>query len=140
MESSRAGNFSALGDSPDRGPPPLAAPAPDRSEAENAAAPGHVIFVGGAGDQNSAIVYREYERFKFARPDISSRYFSHDQNREIGKYINTLPDGAPVTIIGHSWGGDTAAQVALNVPKRIIRSLPLIRLAPSRRGFTLMTQ
>ena len=35
--------------------------------------PGSVIFVGGAGDQNSAIVYREYERFKFVRPDVPSR-------------------------------------------------------------------
>ena len=103
-----------------------ATPAPDAlqprtSDTQDLSDPGSVIFVGGAGDQNSAIVYREYERFKFARPDVPSKYFSHDENRAISNYIKTLPDGAPVTLIGHSWGGDTAAQVALSLPKRITR-------------------
>jgi len=85
--------------------------------------------VGGLRDHNSAVVYNEYERFKFARPDVPSRYFPHDANRDIANYIQTLPDGVPVTLIGHSWGGDTAARVALNLPKRLLRSLWLIRLA-----------
>jgi len=44
-----------------------------------------------------------------------------------------LPDGAPVTLIGHSWGGDTAAQVALNLPKRITTLItvdPVGKLTP----------
>lgn len=98
---------------------PGGTPQPGTNDIQDSSDPGSVIFVGGLGDQNSAIVYKEYERFKFARPDVASRYFSHDENRAIGNYIKTLSDDAPVTLIGHSWGGDTAAQVALNLPKRI---------------------
>jgi hypothetical protein len=61
-----------------------ASPQTTAGDSQNSGATGPVIFIGGLNDQNSAIVYREYERFKFARPDVPSRYFSHDENRAIG--------------------------------------------------------
>jgi pimeloyl-ACP methyl ester carboxylesterase len=121
MQPSRGDNSFSPGALQSDPTPAPAALQSSTSDNQNAPDPGPVVFVGGAGDQDSAIVYGEYERFKFARPDIPSRYFSHDENRAISNYIKTLPDGAPVTLIGHSWGGDTAAQVALNLPKRITR-------------------
>jgi len=98
-------------------PPPVSAPT-TRAEPDSIAK-GPVTFVGGASDRNSAIVYKEYERLKFAHPEIPSRYFAHDENSDIENYIKSLPQGAPVTLIGHSWGGDTATQVARALPKRI---------------------
>lgn len=98
---------------------PAVLSAPNIHDESGSVGKGPVVFVGGAGDRNSAIVYNEYERLKFSHPEISSRYFSHDENPPIENYIKSLPEGAPVTLIGHSWGGDTATQVARALPKRI---------------------
>jgi RHS repeat-associated protein len=63
------------------------------------------IFVGGLGDRGTGIVK------DFVPP--GGQYFEHDQRREILEFIRRVPDGEPINLIGHSWGGDTAARVAI---------------------------
>ncbi len=54
----------------------------------------------------------------------SNYYFTHDsnsggRNSQIQDFIDSLPEGTTVNIIGHSWGGDTAANVAVQNPNRV---------------------
>lgn len=71
-----------------------------------------VIFVGGAADS----VYRTVEdyslEFKKNNPGLDVRFFAHDQIGRIRGLIDSLPAGTRISLVGHSWGADTAAQVA----------------------------
>jgi hypothetical protein len=82
------------------------------------------IFIGGFLDKwDSQIVYRYYTEFGRKYRDTTvfrSDYFSHDGLRgdtkdggqHLESYIRQLPDNAVINLIGHSYGGDTATQVA----------------------------
>ena len=70
------------------------------------------IFVGGAGDASSEIVKSYYSQYSKEHPD--SAYYSWTQLDDIVKDINGTArnaPGSPINIIGHSYGGDTAAGV-----------------------------
>jgi len=77
-----------------------------------------VIFVGGAGDTESNIVSGYEAEFEKTH-DIIAKYFTWDQKDEIIDYVKGLDANDPVTLIGHSYGADTAAEVALALPGRI---------------------
>lgn len=81
--------------------------------AEQGDGPRHVvIFVGGAGDGMFLPVKEFFRRFARDNPDIQVEYFAHDEPGAIRRLIEGLPRGTQMSLVGHSWGGDTAAQVA----------------------------
>lgn len=72
------------------------------------------IFVGGAADASSGIVKGYYDNYSQSHPD--SAYYSWKQLSDIVKDINNTAKnqpGNPINLIGHSYGGDTAAAAAL---------------------------
>ncbi len=46
-------------------------------------------------------------------------YATHDQKGDVSNFINQLPPEAEINLIGHSWGGDSAADIAVANPGRI---------------------
>ena len=64
------------------------------------------IYVGGAGDRATGIV-KGYAEI------AGGEYFSWDQASSIRDFIRNLPADEPVHLIGHSYGANTAAHVAL---------------------------
>ncbi|MDU7522375.1 MAG: hypothetical protein E7K72_13450 [Roseomonas mucosa] len=71
-----------------------------------------VIFVGGAGDKSLSGTVERYQATFTGRHHVGSKYFAHDQADEIRRYIEGQPSGTKVSLIGHSYGGDTAIEVA----------------------------
>lgn len=72
-----------------------------------------VVFVGGFMDETfgNAVVNAERE-IRDANPGISTYRFAHDQGDAIERLIRSQPPGTRVRLIGHSWGGNTAAEIA----------------------------
>ena len=75
------------------------------------------IFVGGAGDGSSGIVRSYYNRYHAGHPDSS--YYSWEDEDAILKDIANTPAGDPIHLIGHSYGGDTAAAAALKACRKV---------------------
>ncbi|MEV8519293.1 alpha/beta fold hydrolase [Dyella marensis] len=72
------------------------------------------IFVGGAADGTFRNVMDYYNDHRAQRPN--SAYYSWKDLDGIVKDINNTAKhapGDPINLIGHSWGGDTAAAAAL---------------------------
>lgn len=80
------------------------------------------IFIGGADDKegdfggnhpvlNSLALSKDVYGYNI--------YATHKDADKISASIQKLPSNVQVNVIGHSWGGDTAAQVALENPGRI---------------------
>src|ERR1700761_383742 len=69
------------------------------------------IFVGGAGDDTSAIVKGYYSAYHATHLD--SAYYSWEELDAIVKDINNTKDDNPINLIGHSYVGDAAAAAAL---------------------------
>lgn len=73
-----------------------------------------VAFLGGAGDrlfQPCRSVFRRVE----AMPEAAGcelLYAAHWQAGRVLDRIAARPAGAPVHLVGHSWGGDAAARLA----------------------------
>lgn len=65
------------------------------------------IYVGGARDGTTGIVKN------FAKSQEGAKYFEWNQRSEIVELINSQPEGEPINLIGHSYGGDTAAWAAI---------------------------
>lgn len=75
------------------------------------------IFIGGLYDGTSHLVFKYYTTFKSDNPTITSEYFSWDGTSPDGgpaleSYIASLAQGTTINLIGHSYGGDTAVNVA----------------------------
>jgi pimeloyl-ACP methyl ester carboxylesterase len=51
-----------------------------------------------------------FSTYHSVQPD--SAYFTFNQNSEIASFINSQPASEPINIVGHSYGANTAAQVA----------------------------
>jgi RHS repeat-associated protein len=73
------------------------------------------IYIGGAGDATSGIV-RDFVRDLH---DPNSHYYSHSDAAAIQAFINSQPASEPINLIGHSWGGNVAANIAESSPRRI---------------------
>lgn len=81
-----------------------------------------VIFIGGAGDSwlngpvgrtvNGHPEHPDREAMRRLYPNADIQYFPNDNQRAIQDYIDQLPAGTPVTLVGHSWGGHRAAILA----------------------------
>lgn len=70
------------------------------------------IFVGGGFDDNITHIVESYkERYAAANPGDDCHYFSWKRSGAIGDIINALTPKDRVTLVGHSYGGDTAFSV-----------------------------
>ena len=76
------------------------------------------IFIGGAGDRtvNGNVLRSDALRSGVHGYNI---YATNDEASEISAAIQKLPPNIQVNLIGHSWGGDTAARVAIDNPGRV---------------------
>lgn len=94
--------------------------APSPRPGITAASPTLVIFVGGGGDAK----YRNVRDFQSSRDVIGalgqreSAYFGHDEGAAIVARIANEPQETRIVLVGHSWGGDTAAQIAAALGQR----------------------
>ncbi len=73
------------------------------------------IFIGGAHDSNSGIVQGYAASFSKNNPGRNALYFSHGQLNKILAAIKKAKcdnPNDPINLVGHSWGGDTAADIA----------------------------
>ena len=81
-----------------------------------------VVFYGGASDTKNKHTYNVYKgrKEKYKKKGIDSLYFSHSQGKEskeaIRRHQSSARKETPVILIGHSWGGDTAYDVAKDLP------------------------
>jgi hypothetical protein len=97
---------------------PAGVPETAVSPAEAPARPTLVAFVGGAGDAKSGLVRDFQTTFGGQVPNGRSIYVPHDGRLEILRQIGDVPYGTRIVLIGHSWGGDTAARVAAELGQR----------------------
>lgn len=74
------------------------------------------IFIGGNNDDDSRIVNSYFTDFTKLHPDRNTAYFTWNQQSEIIALVNKIRaecgDDEPINLVGHSWGGATAANVA----------------------------
>lgn len=75
------------------------------------------LFVGGLGDSRYLAVKSYYDEKKSVL--LNPQYFTQDQRGKIINYIKSLPEGSKINLIGHSWGGDTAAEAAVHSGRKI---------------------
>ncbi len=75
------------------------------------------IFVGGFGDATSGIVRSYYNNYHQNNPD--SAYYSWTDLNGILQDIANAKPGDPINLIGHSYGGDTAAKAAMQSCKKV---------------------
>ncbi len=83
--------------------PPAAVAAPRES---------FVAFVGGAGDARFGIVRKFQEGNAAPAPGVITKYYSHENMEQILNDIRVQSPETRIVLVGHSWGGDTAARVA----------------------------
>ena len=119
-----ANEVATVGPEPGNAPPERS---PDRSMA--------IIFIGGGADQKSRIVdrYRE-DAFNTAHNWLSPPTFAWDDARGVEAFIRGLPLGTRVRLVGHSYGGDTAAQVAARLGQAGRPVDMLVTIDPVGRG------
>ncbi len=71
------------------------------------------IFIGGADDQDSG--RGPVLTSSSLKNSIGTNYYyTYDETDDINEKIADLPNGTTINIIGHSWGGDTAANIVLD--------------------------
>ncbi len=113
---------------PRRGAEPVGSPGPDMPLGRPT-----VIFVGGAMDGANQNVLRPSAEFRAANPGIDTYYFPHDDAEGLRLLIDSLPAGTYTSLVGHSWGGDTAAAVAAVLGRDGRQIDNLVTIDPVRR-------
>ena len=98
--------------------------------------PTFVAFIGGGGDAETGIVreFREGARNEIA--PRSTEYFAHVERARVLARIAAQPAGTRIVLVGHSWGGDTAAQVAATLGQQGRPVATLITVDPVGRGLS----
>ena len=72
-----------------------------------------VLFIGGFADTlMKAVRGFVTEELRRANPGHDIHYFCHYQGRQASALLASLAAGTAVTVVGHSWGGHLAAQLA----------------------------
>lgn len=92
------------------------------------------IFVGGLADATSLIVRDQVALLAPHGPGMATYYLSHGQGRELLHLIEGLPVDTSINVVGFSWGGDTAAQVAAILGSRGRPIDTLLTIDPVGRG------
>jgi hypothetical protein len=81
---------------------------------------GAVMFIGGLDDSRYKNVNNEsLKQYRSAHPFQNVRYYAWDERPRIEREILGLPADRSVTLIGHSYGGDTGAKVVTDLPGRV---------------------
>ncbi len=93
------------------------------------------IFIGGASDDRPDGPVRGFhkrfsENARNGEVGQNSQYFTWNQQDEIEAYMRAQPPGTRFRIIGHSWGGDTAAKVAAGMAQSGQRLDLLVTIDP----------
>jgi len=67
------------------------------------------IFVGGGGDDWFSHIVEQYaSRYAERNPDFICEYFSWTDGRSLKKFLRDKAKDASITVVGHSYGADTA--------------------------------
>ncbi len=73
------------------------------------------VFIGGGGDDWISHIVETYAGdYAALNPDLEVRYFSWTESIDIANHLFAIPQAAHVTIVGHSYGADTAFSVMKN--------------------------
>jgi pimeloyl-ACP methyl ester carboxylesterase len=78
-----------------------------------------IIFFGGLGDSLTQKVVAFSKETARLHPRVTTRYWTWRQWRSAIRWIQELPGGSPLALVGHSFGGDAAGRVALALPGRV---------------------
>jgi len=74
-----------------------------------------ILYIGGAGDRRSNIVCGYVARCADSA-DVQRHYLQHSERRRALRLArDAIADGRTLILVGHSWGADTAARVALRL-------------------------
>lgn len=69
----------------------------------------HKIFIGGGGDDWISNIVKNYKgQYELLNPTFKCRYHSWTDPAGLRKSIDAAVRGDHVTVVGHSYGGDTA--------------------------------
>jgi len=102
---------------------------------ESAPAPLLVILVSGFLDQSFGRAVLNFESaLREAYPGLHLHRFTFDQRRAIERLLASQPKAARVRLVGHSWGGNTAAKVAERLGAAGRPLDLLLRIDPVGRG------
>ncbi|MBN8530389.1 MAG: alpha/beta hydrolase [Alphaproteobacteria bacterium] len=79
------------------------------------------VFVGGADDEEGLLGNHPVRNSSSLREGVygNNYYANHTQDMDIGSFITRLPKNITINLIGHSYGGDTAAKIAVANPGRV---------------------
>ena len=112
--------------------------APSPRPGITAASPTLVFFVGWGGNAKSGIV-AGFEDSLALRTELNHRStscFANDQRAAIMARIAAEPQETRIVLVGHSWGGDTAAQVAAALGQQGRPVDTLVTVDPVGRGLS----
>jgi|GEM_PF-4105468 len=94
-----------------------------------------VVFIGGFGDALNRNVVRVFCAYDAAWEHTRKLYFGYDADR--GGMMRAIRDsarGGPVVLVGHSYGGDTAYELADSLGARVRLLVTLDPVSPRREG------
>jgi len=112
--------------------------APSPRPGITAASPTLVIFVGGGGDAKSGIV-AGFEDSVAVRTELGhprTAYFVNEQRAPIMARIAAEPKETRIVLVGHRWGGDTAARAAAALGQQGRPVDTLVTVNPVGRGLS----
>ncbi len=98
-----------------------------------------IAIVGGAGDKTLGHVMEDvYRDMQRNNKGINIQYFTSDQDKELKAWLEKQGQtygSDNIAVVGHSWGGDTAAKVVANGTKvgALITIDPVSHFRPERR-------
>lgn len=95
----------------------------------------HKIFIGGGGDDWISNIVENYAaNYATRNPNFVCPCFSWTERFDIRAALNSVPRDANVTVVGHSYGADSAFSALLSTAKVVdvlISIDPVGRIRPS---------
>lgn len=74
-----------------------------------------LIFVGGLFDETKGKQVKSFQEAFYG----DANYYTWDQGDALLRFVNSLPVNEAITLVGHSYGGDTAAFVAARACRKV---------------------
>ena len=97
-----------------------------------------VVFIGGFADGLNRNVVRVFCAYDAAWEHTRKLYFGYDADRAaMARAIRDSAEGGPVVLVGHSYGGDTAYDLADSLGARVHLLVTLDPVSPRREGQTV---
>ena len=88
-----------------------------------------LALIGGMGDATHAAVRAVHD----ALPPGRSQYFSHLDDGKLFQAAMARPVGQKLVLVGHSWGGETAARVTIRLGRAGRKVALLVTVDPVKR-------